>query len=293
LIILFIQSDLFQLYYTISKLSIWYISLAFLLVILSFIINAFKWYLLLTQYKIITLFHLNLVATYYSILLPGQLFGEIVKAYRLGKGKPDAEQIAASIAIDKITGILGNMLVGLFGLYATSQILPSILVWMLSLAIIILIIILLTAQLLAMPLKHGFHYLIHLVPRIQPIMQQLENLLSAWLEYCKKPWLLLGSILLGIIFQLFNIGITLILAINLNINISWIDFCWIITIVSLALFLPLTIAGIGVREGAYVGTLTLLGVSTEQALALSFSVFGLNLATAIFGGLIELNRINK
>ncbi len=290
LIVLFIQSDLFQLYYTITKISIWYISLAFFLVILSFIINAFKWYLLLTQYKITTLFKLNLVAVYYSTLLPGQLFGEVIKTYRLGKGNPDAEQIAASVAIDKITGILGNMLVGLFGLYATSQILPSILVWALSLAIIILIMVLLTAQLLEIPLKRSFHYITYLVPRTQHVMQQLENLYNAWLEYFKRPWLLFGSILLGIIFQLFNIGITLVLAFDLNIHVPWVDFFWIITIVSLALFLPLTIAGIGVREGVYVGTLSLLGVPIEQALALSFSVFGLNLATAIIGGLIEFNQ---
>ncbi|MHA2013515.1 MAG: lysylphosphatidylglycerol synthase transmembrane domain-containing protein [Candidatus Helarchaeota archaeon] len=293
LIWLLLQSDLFKLYQIILQLSVGYVLLAFVILLLALIINAIKWYILLRQYNITTLFKLNLVGIYYSLLLPGQFFGEVIKAYRLGKGKQDAEQIAASVAIDKITGILGNMLVGLFGLYATSQILPSILVWTLSLAIIIFIMVLLTAQLLAIPLKRSFHYIIRLFPRTQLVMQQLENLLNAWLEYFKRPLLLLGSILLGIIFQLFNIGITLILAMNLNINITWIDFCWIITIVSLALFLPLTIAGIGIREGVFVSTLALLGVPTEQALALSFSVFGLSLATAIIGGLVELNQAHR
>ena len=93
---------------------------AFVLVIgiyfLALFINTLKWKLLLQNYALGQLFSLNIIAIYYSLILPGQLAGEAVKTYKLGRGKRDAEKIAASVVIDRITGFLGLILIALIGL---------------------------------------------------------------------------------------------------------------------------------------------------------------------------------
>jgi len=269
---LLMRSNWSQLYHTFMQVSLNSVLLAGLLIGSALTINAVKWQLLLKNYHLLKLFNLNLVALYYSILLPGQIFGEVVKAYRLGKGQPAAEQIAASVAVDKITGLLGVLLVGMGGFYASSQPLPPILGKMFLGMTVFLILCLFSAKLWETPLNR---------------YASLERLLTAWISY--RPQVLLNSIFLGIVFQFLSVAIIKTLAQGLQIPLTWEDTCWVFAVVSLALILPLTLAGIGIREGAFVGTLSLLGIPSEKALALSFSIFGLTLLTATVGGLLELH----
>ena len=59
-------------------------------------------------------------------------------------------------------------------------------------------------------------------------------------------------------------------------------------VVSLLQSLPISIAGIGVREGAYLYLLQLQGVPGASALALSLTVFGIHMLIALAGGLLQL-----
>ena len=76
----------------------------------------------------------------------------------------------------------------------------------------------------------------------------------------------------------------------MGINILFFDWCWIQGVLSLALLLPLTFAGLGIREGTLISILGILGVAPEKALALSFSILGLQIILASIGGLIEFKR---
>ena len=72
----------------------------------------------------------------------------------------------------------------------------------------------------------------------------------------------------------------------MNINIAMIDWCWILGLLSIALFLPITIGGIGVREGTLVGIMGSMGIAQEKALALSFVIFGTQIIVSLIGGVI-------
>jgi hypothetical protein len=80
------------------------------------------------------------------------------------------------------------------------------------------------------------------------------------------------------------------LARNLGIDLPLADWAWIFGLVSLAVLVPLSIGGIGLREGALVGSLALLGVAGGKALALSFGVFAIALAGAMTGALCEIRH---
>lgn len=286
--ILLMQTDLTQIYHTFSQLSATAILLALLLTFSALWVGAIKWHLLLPDYAATLLFKLNLIATYYAIVLPGQLVGEVVKAYRLGKGRLDAEHIAASVVIDKITGLLGILIVGLLGLGLSTHALPTILTWFFLAGILGLSFALFIATLFTFPLKSLFHHVADTLPRAQRLMRQLERLLAAWQIYLNQPLSLFITLLLAVLFQLICVLNTIVLAHTFDLAVAWQDWCWVFAVVSLAVFLPLTIAGIGLREGAFVGTLALLHIPPEQALALSFSIFGLNLIKAAVGGMLEL-----
>lgn len=257
---------------------------------LAHYINSLKWHLLLRQYNLLKLFRLTLVAQYYSLLLPGQMAGEVVKAYRLGKGNTDAERVAASVLVDRLTGLIGLLLVGVAGLFWTEASVPQPLVWGLGGTIVVGVAILYSVQ---------FRWLIGLInlllrslenslPATAKLTGQSRLLLNEWRKYLKRPATLLCSVALGVIFQLTAVWITQILAAGFNIFLSLSDWCWIFATVSLALFLPVTIGGIGIREGAFLVLLGWLAVPAEQALALSLSLFGLQVIGATVGGILEI-----
>ena len=77
----------------------------------------------------------------------------------------------------------------------------------------------------------------------------------------------------------------------IDINIRFHEWCWIFGVISIIIFLPITIGGVGVREGGFVLILGNLGVPNEKALALSLSIFGLLISGALFGLIIDF-RMN-
>jgi uncharacterized membrane protein YbhN (UPF0104 family) len=52
--------------------------------------------------------------------------------------------------------------------------------------------------------------------------------------------------------------------------------------------LPISIAGIGVREAAFVSLFTTVGATAEQALALSLAYFTLSVVNSLVGGVVYL-----
>jgi len=55
-------------------------------------------------YSFARLMSASLIAQIYSMILPGQIAGDIAKAYDIGKGRDNPELIVASVLVDKLTG---------------------------------------------------------------------------------------------------------------------------------------------------------------------------------------------
>jgi uncharacterized protein (TIRG00374 family) len=283
------KTDLTQVLKVLSAIPL----LTFLLVtgiyFFALFINTLKWKLLLQNYAMSQLFSFTLIAQYYSLILPGQLAGEAVKAYKLGKGNKDAEQIAASVVIDRITGLLGLIIVALIGLLCSKAILAkeSMPWFILCFAICVVCLCSFYFQSFEHSIRGILLFVRNRFCKIEKIINQCLRLIDAWVQYLGTPVILVKSILLGIVFQLIAVFITMTLAGALGININFADWCWIFGVISLVVFLPITIGGIGLREGGFVILLGQLGVPGEKALALSLSIFGLQIIGAIAGGVVE------
>jgi uncharacterized protein (TIRG00374 family) len=219
------------------------------------------------------------------MLLPGQVAGEAVKAYRLGKGRHNAEQIAASVMIDRITGFLGLLAVAVVGVALNSkgvrpQIFPALI-----LAIVALLALLFTfhlpwwTRILETRGNRG--------PRATRILGQLHRFLTAWKTYAQSPLLILASVLFGGCFQLLAVWINYQIGRELGLQVEFSDWCWVFAVVSIVTALPFTLGGLGLREGSFVGSLALLGIAPEKAMGVSFAVFSILLAGAAIGGVLD------
>lgn len=82
------------------------------------------------------------------------------------------------------------------------------------------------------------------------------------------------------------------LGIALEMNLSFVTLGWIRTVVAIISMIPITISGLGVREGALILLLNPYGVSGKDTLALSFLIFGASrLSVWALGGIFEVRRL--
>ena len=79
----------------------------------------------------------------------------------------------------------------------------------------------------------------------------------------------------------------LFLAAALEIDVAWITLGWIRSVVQAVTSLPVSISGLGVREGGMIVLLEPYGISGARAVALSFLMFGRGLLLGTVGGLLE------
>jgi len=252
-------------------------------------ISAFKWWLFVPHHRFPHLVRLNLVGVFYSIVLPGQIAGEAVKAYRLGAGRGDAEQIAASVLVDKVNGMIGLLALGILGASLSRLGIPRSLVASFSVTLVIGLVLLYSIHipLLRRSIENSIGFVARRWTFARPLAERLALFIAASTRYLARPGLMAASVLLGIAYQLLCIAVILIIAPTFGIDLPLAEWLWVFAVVATATLLPFSVGGLGIREGAFVAVLGLLQVPSASALALSLTIFATQLATAFLGGRIE------
>ena len=117
----------------------------------------------------------------------------------------------------------------------------------------------------------------------------MKRFLDVLHAYSRNPGVTVWSIAVGVVYQLLCVGMTAILAAGLGIEVTFIDLCWVFGAISVLLFLPISIGGLGVREGGFVGLLAGLGVAGDRAMALSLACLGVEVVLGLVGFGVHLS----
>lgn len=265
------------------------IILTLTLFVASWPIAAARWKLFAPRFAFRRLFELTMIGQFYSIVLPGQIAGEAVKAYRLAKGNADAERLAASVAMDRIIGMIALLLIAGVGTALTPHAVPGSLRVLLPSICAVLVFGLFGFRI---PMLHAAALrltdAVGALPPLRRFIPALQRLVHAWRDFAHMPARVFASLALACLFQLLALGTYAALASGLGIELPAADWAWVVAVASLAVLLPVSIGGLGLREGALVGCLSYLGVPGELAIALSLGLFAVMLSGAIVGGLIEM-----
>lgn len=216
----------------------------------------------------------------FNQLLPTAVGGDVLRAWRAHKlGVPVATTIH-SLVIDRASGVLvviGAVLVLLP--FANPYALQSGLVWIVgfpSFGVVALCCILwLLTRMPSMPIV--------ILARLQGALVGLVN------DFVKvlRSSQVIAIALLSIIGQAIPIIAIVLIARELQVSLSLIDFAVATCGAMLAAAIPVSIAGWGVREGALILLLGLYGVEAHTALVISL-VFGSCLALASAPGALLL-----
>ncbi len=245
---------------------------------------AFRWYILLRgRNAYVTFFRVTnivFISSFLGMLLPGAIGVEVLRVYGMSKTTADTALAISSVLVERLLAIFILTLFSIAGLYLVSVELPAQLyyaVWswlLLLLATITLLLHHRPRALIGKFLKGPFW------GRLRPRFNKLVGALD---EYRAQPKLLTISLLAAILASLFRIAPTVLIARSLDINISILYFAIFLPIVHLAVQIPISLGGLGVRETGFVFFMGLIGVSSENAFTLSIVVYALTLTTALPG----------
>jgi conserved hypothetical protein len=291
---LFCKLDIQKIWSSLSTISFMLYSTVLVTYFIADLFRSLKWKCLIPNYSFFKLLKVNMIGSYYSMVLPGQIAGEAAKAYILSKDRKGSGDVSVSIIIDKISGIIGLLLLSLAGVFYSQQKLRSNMVSIFSIILPVCFVILFSIR-----LKYVLQFITDFLYKMRDkfakatkILSYVEKLVSIWWYYSGKTKLMIMVIIMGIGCQLFIVVIYAVLANKLGIYLAFTDWCWITGFISIVLLLPISIAGMGIREGTLIGILSFyFKIPPEKSMALSLSVVSVQIIWAVVGSILEMKRL--
>jgi uncharacterized membrane protein YbhN (UPF0104 family) len=254
-----------------------FISAIFLYIFAQFI-STLRWRLLIpVALRIKKLFSLYMIGSFFSTLLPGIIGGDAVKAFYLYQVTGRGSLTLSSIFMDRYIGFV--MLITICTVafpFGYSYLQGSPVVWMLPLIVLIFII----TSFLVFGLRIG--------KRIKILSEFYDYFHS----YRNQKGIIIKALLISALVQFSGISAVYILALGIGEHIPFLALLIFLPLISIFAAIPISIYGIGIREGAFVLFFGLIGVRLDVATALSLSWF-LTTVAGNFLGLIEYVRYRK
>ena len=273
-----------------------YFFIALFLNNLSNLFLTIKWYKLAYPLKIkssfMDLLKLNYISVFYSLFVPGQSSGELIKGLKLLKKEGSHQKAWVPIFIDKITNLLVMFVIGFVGIFYDERLRKNnillLLVSLLTLCTFITTIILFSEK--TNKIVHFAKKGILKVLKLFKIKNDSVEVFSlSYLEHYKKnDKLIFETMFWSVLTKLPHLFAFYFLALSLKMNLTLIECSWLYVIIFLASILPISFAGLGVREGTILLSLSQLGISNSTSLSYSMLIFTNGIIIGLIGGLIEI-----
>ncbi|MBM4256313.1 MAG: flippase-like domain-containing protein [Deltaproteobacteria bacterium] len=216
------------------------------------------------------------VGGYFNLFAPSTVVGDLGRGLLLAANGGNTGPALYSVAVDRLSGLVMLVWVGATGfLLFGPTILPVTLCYGVVAAAI--------GSLLAWWL---LPYVLQFSLFNRPLIRRIVDQLIA--PYQQNAKTLGYACILSYLFHWFQLILQVVLAYALNLQVPLWYLMLFIPLVHILSALPLSFAGLGVREGGYVTFLALIGVGKDQALAFGLLWSVLVLGCGLVGGLVLL-----
>jgi len=275
-----------------KHLDLFWLLLSFSLHSLGLLISAIRWQILIQaqgdSVPMIFLAKSYLVGTFFNNFLPTRFGGDVVRIWDGSRYSQSILKSSAIVLVERLTGIivlLGFAFISsLFRLDMTGKV-PVI--WV---SLIISFLGLTSIAAFFMPYTTR---IINIIPDkgiLAKVKQKILEFRGIVFKYKKKKQQLLKAFFWAFLLQVNVILHYFLIGKALHLNISLLDYFIFIPIVLLILIIPITINGLGLREGSYIEIFKFYGIPANVAFSFSLIdvVFGIILG--IVGGIIYVTR---
>ncbi len=284
--------DLFALVRTLDRATV---ALAILVFFVSNVLGALQWHFLLVASGVrLTFpqsFRFYFVGLFFNNFLPANIGGDAMKIYDVSRIGSNVYRVTAVTLMDRFIGIFSLCLL------AVAAVLLSTAFWPGGTVAVYLIVFLGCM----MPLV-GFYFikplgtlLRRLVGLIRPLSVDKR---AGWIfdglsEFKSRRWLVLRLILLSLVIQFLRVMTHVLAAVALGVPIDAVVFGLFfvfVPVLGLAMIPPITINGLGVREGLGILLFAQAGIGRTDAFAIEFLTYLISVSISLLGFAFFLAR---
>jgi uncharacterized protein (TIRG00374 family) len=280
----FSRTDEGQILVVLKGIGFFYFISAVLLYIIAQLISSFRWKLLLPEdFTIKKLFSIYMIGAFFGSFMPGIVGGDVVRAYYLNKKAKKMSLTLASIFMDRYLGYASLMLIGISAApFAFSYFGDSPYKWIMPFIFAVFV------------LGSIFFFGLQLGKRFRGMSEFYEY----FVILKTQRGTIINAMLISFLIQFLNFSIVATLAAGMGEKIPLLLLFVFLPIIITMTMIPISISGLGVREGAFVLLLGLIGVKSEISTSLSlawfFSVFvGSIPGLAIYFAFTKKNKTMK
>ena len=270
-----------------SRINPLYLLVFFLLYFLSVSLQAVRWKVLLKAWDLtqsfIVLFRRLMIGLFFNNFFPGSLGGDAFRLYSGGRDTGKVEAVAATIFYERVLSYGSLVTLGLFVLSMRFDLTRDWVFWLLLGGVFIA----LTGITAVSTLPAFGRWAENFVARF-PFAERLH--LKDWVHSFRfkvsHPGMLAGVFLISFIIQLSDISAFWVVGTAIQLPVNFTDLMLFVPLLYLAILMPLSVNGIGIRESVFVLFASSWGITSADAVAFSLTVFALNLAASLVGGII-------
>jgi uncharacterized membrane protein YbhN (UPF0104 family) len=282
--------------------------------------SVLRWRLLLQALAVmpslLTIIRLTAISIPWNLVIPGGESGTLVRAALLARQHPTVKgKIWASIIVEHLLLIVAELSVGGGALLLARYPPPQVALWLIMLGAGIASMIGLTllfllpiasarldsgvarashALVIPTKLRHGWKSISGAAAQPDAAGEQSgEWLAPLWQGltcYRGHSGALLKSLVVALGYYAVLYAAYWLVAQGLGIPLGYADIVWLVALAGIITHLPITIAGVGVREGILLFFLTQRGVGPSTALAFALAILALNLALSLPGLCLQAAR---
>ena len=255
---------------------------------------AFRWKVLLaamgTQISLIRLFGYYLVGNCFNIFLPGVIGGDVMRMTCLARSSgKQVSTMTGIVILERICGLIALFAMGTAISYLVD---PNVrselgdpLIRLFRLTGLVLIC-------LAIAVRYGAARTRHLQTLGDNLIMRSLSQIGAPLSSIKNTTLS-AVLALSALAQALDLIVAFVLARALGIDLSLGIFFIVIPMTYLVTLVPVSLGGVGVREGIFSYLLTRVGVLATDAVTLAFLIYLIRVFTGTLGGIWYLGGIKK
>lgn len=286
LYMLFSRMDMGAFWKTLSSVNPLFVLLAGAIFLSTQLVSTFRWTVILnkdipmTYPKALSIYFIGM---FFNNFLPTIVGGDLIKGYYLYKESGRGDVSVASIFLDRYSGFAALMVLTLialisgWGLVAGTELPPLILMLIGSFAVASLIIWVGPLHSWAMKILSKVHF--------YGLNQKIDKFYKLLMSYKGHRAILVKIFIASLFVQSGVILGYFALSKGLGMTVPLGYFFLFLPLTAAVAMLPISLSGLGLREGAFVFLFTRAGATQEQALTLSLLWVALVIVISVFGGI--------
>ena len=257
--------------------------------------RAFRWMLIMRHMGLHVpywrVLEVYTISYWFNTFMPGSMGGDLFKMYDISRASTKKIRPAVTVLAERITGVLALLVVAVAALALFHDKVP-VPPWVLALILKGVAVVIVLALVGMLRFKACWSLLSRMFPFVRRFLsaERARTIGVVFEEMRRKPVLFVEAFVLGLGIQVLVLATYYVLALAITQEIPGVYFFTLFPLIEITSLIPITINGIGIKEGLLVFSLQYAEVGAAFAMGLGILFRIVALMLAALGGLLLVLR---